>query len=288
MKKKGSRRQKLLTLLAVLAAGVLIFSLGQVGLTLMDYRRGAEEYDAAARMAGLPSSLDRPNLPAQSEIEVDPLEVLAATDLEALRTVNSEVVGWMAIPDTVISYPVLQGSNNRYYLNHTWTGERVAVGSIFMEYTASPDFSDFNTILYGHRMNNDSMFGPLRSYLKQDFWLAHPTVYLVTDAGVQAYDIFAAFEVGVHEVVYRLDLIESGLVNEFIRFSMRHSAIDTGITPTAEDKILTLSTCTGRGHDTRWVVQAVLRPEDPFAETPEENPEETPEETSEENSEGQA
>ena len=132
------------------------------------------------------------------------------------------------------------------------------------------------------------MFGPLRSYLKQDFWLAHPTVYLVTDAGVQAYDIFAAFEVGVHEVVYRLDLIESGLVNEFIRFSMRHSAIDTGITPTAEDKILTLSTCTGRGHDTRWVVQAVLRPEDPFAETPEENPEETPEETSEENSEGQA
>ena len=71
MKKKGSRRQKLLTLLAVLAAGVLIFSLGQVGLTLMDYRRGAEEYDAAARMAGLPSSLDRPNLPAQSEIEVE-------------------------------------------------------------------------------------------------------------------------------------------------------------------------------------------------------------------------
>ena len=58
--KEKKPRQRLLTALAVLAAAVLVFSLGQIGMTLMDYRRGAEEYDAAARMAGLPHSLDRP------------------------------------------------------------------------------------------------------------------------------------------------------------------------------------------------------------------------------------
>ena len=266
--KRPHSRRGLLTVLTVLAALALAISLGRVGWTLMDYRRGAEEYDAAARTAGLPPRLERPELPSQSEIEVetDPLEVLAATDLEALRTVNPEVVAWIAIPDTVISYPVLQTGNNSYYLNHTWTGERVAVGAIFMDHTCSPDFSDFNTLIYGHRMNNDSMFGPLRSYLKQEFWAAHPTVYLVTNGGVQAYDIYAAFEVGVQEVIYRLDIEESGLEEEFIRFGTKHSAIDTGITPTPDSRILTLSTCTGRGHATRWVVQAVLRPEDPFAE----------------------
>ncbi|MCI8302181.1 MAG: hypothetical protein HFF68_05400, partial [Oscillospiraceae bacterium] len=76
---------------------------------------------------------------------------------------------------------------------------------------------------------------------------------------VLIYDIFAAYEVGIREIVYRLDIEEAGLQEELIRYGLDHSAIDTGVVPTAEERILTLSTCTGSGHATRWVVQAVLR-----------------------------
>lgn len=138
-------------------------------------------------------------------------------------------------------------------------GERSAVGAIFMECTNAPDLSGFNTILYGHRMNNDSMFGPLSFYQNEEFWREHPVVYLVMDSGVHTYDIFAAHEVGIKEIVYRLDLEESGLQQEFIDFCLDRSEINTGVVPTTEDRVITLSTCTTQGHATRWVVQAVLR-----------------------------
>lgn len=163
------------------------------------------------------------------------------------------------IPETELSYPILQGEDNRYYLNHTWLGERSTVGAIFMECQCAPDFSDFNTIIYGHRMNNESMFGILKSYENLDFWREHPAVYLVTDSGVNIYDVFAAHEVGIREIVYRLDVEENDLQQEFIDFCLDRSEIDTGVVPDREDQVLTLSTCTGRGHATRWIVQAVLR-----------------------------
>ena len=128
-----------------------------------------------------------------------------------------------------------------------------------MECKCSPDFSDFNTIIYGHRMNNESMFGVLHGYQEKDFWQEHPTVYVTTSDGVRVYDIYAAFEVGIQEIVYRLDVEETGQEQEFIGFGLEHSVIDTGVVPTPDGQVLTLSTCTGRGHATRWVVQAVLR-----------------------------
>ena len=103
------------------------------------------------------------------------------------------------------------------------------------------------------------MFGILHSYQEEEFWRTHPTVYVVTDGGVRVYDIYAAFEVGIQEIVYRLDIEETGREQELIDFGLEHSVIDTGVIPDAGSQILTLSTCTGRGHATRWVIQAVLR-----------------------------
>lgn len=261
MERKESEQQKKAMhyrIAAIALAVILLASGGYLAGKHLDYQKGAENYQTAAEKAAVPQWSLRPELPVQEQEDVY-AAALADTDLEALREVNPDVIGWIMIPETAISYPVLQKEDNRYYLDHTWMGERSAVGAIFMECTNAPDLSGFNTILYGHRMNNDSMFGPLSFYQDEEFWREHPVVYLVTDSGVHTYDIFAAHEVGIKEIVYRLDLEESGLQQEFIDFCLDRSEINTGVVPTTEDRVITLSTCTTQGHATRWVVQAVLR-----------------------------
>ena len=84
--------------------------------------------------------------------------------LEKLQRENPDVVAWIVIPDTPISYPVLQGTDNAFYLKHNWKKERNSGGSIFMECKNNPDFTDFNTLVYGHRMRDSSMFNALRHF----------------------------------------------------------------------------------------------------------------------------
>ena len=97
--------------------------------------------------------------------------LLAELDLAALQGVNPDVKGWIVIPDTPLSYPLLQGGNNQYYLNHTWQGNRNPMGAIFLDSNAGP--GDFSTLIYGHRMHNETMFGSLAEYRDLEYWRAH-------------------------------------------------------------------------------------------------------------------
>ena len=194
--------------------------------------------------------------------ELPTVEALAAVDLEALRAYNPEVAGWIEIPDTGISYPLMQGANNQWYLKHTWTGEPSSVGAIFMDSRNSRDLGDFHTIVYGHRLRSGAMFAPLRFYEDDAYRQEHPSVYIADDAGLHRYDIFAVYAADVKDRVYQeLDVEDEETRQAFIRFCLDSALADTGVTPEAGDRILTLSTCTGDGYAQRWVVQAVLRPE---------------------------
>ena len=165
-------------------------------------------------------------------------------DFSALRQQNPDVLGWILIPGTRVSYPVVQGTDNSYYLDHTWRGGKNSVGAIFMECRNSSDLSDFNTIIYGHRMNNRSMFGTLSQYKNRSYWQAHPYVYLTDDSGTHRYEIFAAGEVSVDSDVYRLGLRSDSSRQSFLDSCLALSALNTGVTPHTYDKVLTLSTCT--------------------------------------------
>lgn len=194
------------------------------------------------------------------EEETDPwAEALARTDLAALREVNPDVLGWIMIPETELSYPILQGEDNQYYLKRDWEGRPDMAGSIFVECMCAGDFSGFNTILYGHNMRNGSMFGSLRNYRNPDCRQTHPAIYILDGGGVRRYDIFAAHEVGVREIVYRLGFPEREDRQDFIDFCLERSVLDAGVIPEPEDQVVTLSTCTGHGYATRWVVQAVWK-----------------------------
>lgn len=249
-----------LLLLLVLAVSLVMI----VRLTLED-QEGASDYAEAAQIAGLVApKVMRPDTPPSAaslsqpteEIPMTPEEQLAGIDLEALQEINGDVVGWIMIPGTTVSYPLLQTGNNDYYLNHTWMKKYNRGGAIFLDWRDSKDFSDFHTIIYGHRMGNDTMFGTLKYYKSLEYWQTNPYIYLALDSGIYRWDIFAAYEASITSPVYDRDT-PIGEQN-FIRFCLDSSVINTGIEPAPGSNILTLSTCTGRGHASRWVVQAVL------------------------------
>ncbi|MBR4869588.1 MAG: class B sortase, partial [Oscillospiraceae bacterium] len=248
------------------------------------YGRGDEDYNNAADLAQLPdlSAIVMPYETKPLEPEwVDPYaDALSAMDFAALREVNDDVLGWILIPDSAISYPMVQGSNNSYYLKRTWRLTSSVVGAIFLDAQCDDDFSDFNTIIYGHRMNNGSMFAGLAKYKNYSYYKSHPAVYISDDNGSRAYQIFAAYEVSVTGDTYRLGITSEKDKQAYIDYCLSQSLYDTGVVPTVYDSIVTLSTCTGRGHATRWVVQAVIRGEAPPAESvTEEVDEEVPAET---------
>lgn len=245
------------------AVGVVLALALAVGVfmvvrTQMEYAQEETSRQEAEELAEFPLELQEYSLADAAANKPDPnLVLLAQLDLESLRAENPDIVGWICIPDTELSYPMVQGENNSYYLNHTWQRRRNAGGAIFLERTSKADFTDYHTIVYGHRMYNDSMFGTLKYYKDLDFWREHPCIYVVTEGGAYRYDIFAAQEAGVKEIVYRLDIREKRLEKEFLQYCIDGSVIDTGVVPMEDDCVLTLSTCVERGHATRWVVHGI-------------------------------
>ena len=193
--------------------------------------------------------------PSESPAPVDEFaEGLAQIDLKALQEVNPQVIGWIWIPDTEVNYPILQAEDNQHYLNYTWKDERSSVGSIFLEHTNKPDFSGFNTLVYGHQMADGSMFGRLERYADKSYWEEHPNIYIATEEGVFRYDVFAAFRVGIRDIVYQLDIEKKKAQQQLIDFCLEQSSIDTGVRPDPKNNVVTLSTCTGWGYSQRWVV----------------------------------
>lgn len=263
--------RKSLSLLLVLTG---LFSITMFLKSQQEKTAGGNSYENALALAtaGKTSQTEVPQPPTETPESgepqwiVAPLEeedpyvrTLAELNLEALRQVNPDVVGWILIPDTEMNYPLMQGTDNDYYLKHTWDRKRYVVGSIFLEYLCSPAFTDFNTIIYGHNMNDGSMFAGLRKYKEADYWKSHPYVYIRSDKGVYRYEIFSSYLAKVESNTYSLQFSGEQSRKNFLHNLLVQSAIDTGIQPETTDRVLTLSTCSGAGYTTRWVVHARLK-----------------------------
>lgn len=194
-------------------------------------------------------------------ISSDPIaEALSQTTFAALTEKNSDTIGWIYMPGTEINYPILQTDNNDFYLYHTfeklWNG---SVGAIYMDYRNDSTFEDFHTIIYGHNLSGGTMFSDLNKFLlEKDYWTNHRSLYIATIGGkVYRYDVYAACEADVTGHTYRLGLEDDSGKLAYINYCINQSAIRPGVIPQVDEKVLTLSTCTGHGHHSRCVVQAV-------------------------------
>lgn len=204
--------------------------------------------------------------PAQEPLEEN-AQFLLELDVDALRQTNGDVLGWIYIPDSVINYPLMAFGNNETGLHQSWDGSRSSAGSIFLEGKNRRDFSDFNTLIYGHRMRNGSMFGSLKQYQKQDYLDSHALIYIVTDETLRRYQVFAAYEAKVLSDTYRLYFESDEQKEEVLQYYRDSSLVESEWIPTAADHVLTLSTCLESGnYNHRWVVQAVQTGEFPRGE----------------------
>ena len=261
-KKGGGIFWKLLFLVALC---VFCFSMYQLVNIYLGYKKGVDEYHAVAEATTVQSSEplevveekkdEEGNLIPEEELTVNPPEV----DFDALKAINDDVVGWLeleAIPS--ISYPIAQGEDNEYYLHRTIKKTYNFAGSVFIDSTNASDFSDCNTIIYGHNMKDKTMFGKLNNYKDEEFYKENPYFYIYTPDYTYRYDIFSCYLARVdNEVDFYTQFATDEQFQEFLDGVKAQSAYDTGVEVTPEDKVITLMTCNKAGYDYRFLVHAV-------------------------------
>lgn len=249
----------------MILATVFVFSAAFVVEQTVDKYKARSAYEAALAAAMESESVPAAELPAAPVLPELPAfalpedgAFLASLDLHTFRDTNADVLGWIHIPGSVISYPLMRSHDNDEYLHKTWDGTPNVAGSIFLEQYNSPDFTDFNTIIYGHAMADGSMFAELHKYQWQDVPEKFPYVYIAIDGAVLRYAIFACYEANVSSDTYRLSFVDGEHREQALAQYRAQSSITMPCTVTADDHVLTLSTCTGNQKDRRFVVQAVL------------------------------
>src|SRR5690625_3646893 len=143
---------------------------------------------------------------------------------EELLKQNSDVVGWITIGGTQIDYPILQSSNNEYYLTNNYNQADSRAGSIFLDYRNDVGSSDLNTVVYGHRMKDGSMFQHLTKFLNKDFFEAHRTFEFDT-----LYDSYEAEIFAVYNTLTDFDYIKTDLDRKSTRLNSSHVAISYAV-----------------------------------------------------------
>lgn len=178
-------------------------------------------------------------------------------DFTQLLSVNSDIVGWLRIRALDISYPVVQGEDNDYYLHRTFEKTDNFAGCLFMNSYNMDDFTDQNTIIYGHNMKNGSMFGKLKNFNDPEVFKKSRYFWIFTPEFIYQYRIFSAAVVDKTGLTYQIAFTDEEF-GQFINSAYSNSVVDNeGVTVTKDDRIVTLSTCTG-DDATRFVVMGKL------------------------------
>lgn len=218
-----------------------------------DVWRAEAEYGELKRHAGMVVSemLQENNLETTGEAgEIHTIN----PKLQSLQELNPDVIGWIEIPESNIDYPVMQGDNNQYYMDHTFYGTESAAGSVFMETQNRSDFSDLVTFVYGHRMRDGSMFGNLKYYEDSEYWAEHPEIYISTYAEEITYEIFSVHRAAVGSDTYTLFFEAGDTYERYLQSEKEKSWYDTGVEVDKNDRILVLVTCTADQKNERIVV----------------------------------
>ena len=292
----GAAGTFLITLLLVIAVGVFAYSGWRLYNYYRAYKQGTDEYselneeyvkpaepaaadtqketEASSASSGAEvltdlTSLENPT--ARSEIleganrestvengQTKELPKLKnPVDFAQLQNINPEVIGWIRVGSVNISYPVAQAKDNDYYLHRTFKKVDNFAGCIFENCNNSPFFTDQNTIIYGHNMKNGSMFGQLKKFKEQETFDKNPYFWMFTKDFIYQYRIFSSSVVSKIGDPYITRFSDEDF-QKFIEKSISSSEIKCGdVSVTTDDRIMTLSTCTG-DDATRRILQGVL------------------------------
>lgn len=232
--------------LIVVFAAVFVFSGYNVIKILTENKKADNLY------TGLQSEYTRPVVPdAKDEEEENPLPI--SVDFTALKDRNSDIVGWLILPDTVLNYPVVQAANNDKYLRRDLEGKKLTAGTLFADYRCQTVGEDANYIIYGHNMRNGSMFKTVTDYKSQEFFDANPIIYYLTDEKNFKIEPVAGLVVPDNDELYKLNFSNEQMV-EYINNSKGKSTFNSKALFTEQDSFITLSTCSKEYKNARFVL----------------------------------
>ena len=269
-KKKNRFVSFFLTLGIIVCIGVIGFAGYKLITTWLEYREGDEEYAElrtyTEKTAEVPEGEAPPEVEEEDfvpQIDEDDMRTNRKppinVDWKSLKAINEDIVGWIYIGALDLSYPVVHGEDDDYYLHRTFERKDNFAGSIFVEADNAGDFRDPNTIVYGHNMLNKSMFGSLSDLTtgehpkyKDDQWF-----WIMTPNGNYRYRMFSIHVTGVTSDVYTIFTGTDAKFLEWCQEMWNASSVDLQEEEfTLHSKIVTLSTCTNDS-GTRYVVQGI-------------------------------
>ena len=255
LKKREITRNILLGILSIIA----VASLGYFGYYYYTADKSANEF------ADLSELKDDKRLETNAEtLQNATKEQKPIIDkYKTLYNKNKKLIGWVKIADTDIDYPVMQSSNEEYYLNHNYNQEKDKNGSIFMDAKCNAMAPSTNLIIYGHNMRSGKMFGSLSDYEEEEFYQKHKRIIFDTIYQEGKYEVMYAFRSKLYEeteIIFKyyqfIDAYSEEEFNSNMKEMAAISLYDTGVTASYGDQLLTLSTCDNNEKNGRFVVVA--------------------------------
>ena len=183
---------------------------------------------------------------------------LPEINFKALREVNPDVIGWIYSPNTTINYPVVQGDDNAYYLKHLADGTENRNGCPFLDVQNRPDFTDDNSIIYGHHMQNGTMFAGISWYEDQSYYDEHPVMYLMTPEAAYRIELFSGYITTMDSSAYMQNFGSVREHKDWLKEVSGRSDFRANLEISAYDRVITLSTCAYRFENARYVLHGKL------------------------------
>lgn len=264
-RKKKSKMSGVTKIILILAAVALIISLVMGALVIRKYAKLKQETEEARELYNPTSQSTN----GDTKKEVDP-ETGVIRDFAELFNINSDIRGWITIPDTGLDQPVVQSTDNEFYLYRNVYKEKSSLGIPFVDYRAfiGPEHISTNLTIYGHAAKNGTFFAPVKEYKDIDFYKKHPTINFNTVYGDGTYKIVGFFmeDIGANNKKMfnyhdKVDMDEKEF-NSFVSEMDKRSYFKTGVDVQFGDQLITLSTCdeeVTKGTSTNFRVALVAR-----------------------------
>lgn len=259
--KRQERRRRLVVVAASLVA---LACFGYFGIYYFFSIRTSMDYEQLAQLKGSDALAVNQSSPNEFSLHKTALKLPDVLDeYKTLYEKNKKLIGWLKIDDTIIDYPVMQTSNNEYYLDHNYNQEYDKNGSLFLDCDCSIYPRSTNLIIYGHHMKSGQMFGQLQKYAKESYAEKHSVIQFDSIYEKATYQVMYVFRSQVYnedDLVFKYyQFINANSEEEFDSYMKEMeemSLYDTGVTASDGDSLLTLSTCDHSQTDGRFVVVA--------------------------------
>lgn len=258
--KKNERRRKLIVILCTLVA---IGCFGYYGVYYYFADKTQTQYHNLANLKGSNALIAQQQGVTVHLTEDEDIELTVLDEYATLYNKNKRLIGWLKIEDTEIDYPVMQTTNNEYYLDHNYNQEYDKNGSLFLDADCDIVHRNTNLIIYGHHMKSGKMFGNLNKYSSESYYKEHSKIQFDTIYEKGSYEVMYVFRSRIYnedEIVFKyyqfLDAVSEQEFNSNMQEMKAISLYDTGVTASYGDELLTLSTCDNSEEDGRFVVVA--------------------------------